>query len=56
MLLGLRIDQLSEMGLESLVRPLLIRSHQARVARDVGGEDRGKAADRGHFSHSVKMP
>jgi len=42
------IDQLLEMGLEPRVRPLLIHSHQARVSRHVGGEDRGKAADRGH--------
>jgi hypothetical protein len=29
------------------MRPLLIRPHKARVPRDVGGEDRGGAADRG---------
>src|SRR5437588_240897 len=27
----------------------LIRTHQTRVARHVGGEDRGEAADRRHF-------
>jgi len=45
----LRLDQLPEMGLQALVRPLLIRPHQARVARQIGGEDCGEAADRGHF-------
>jgi hypothetical protein len=47
-LLDLRIDQLAEVSLEPLVRPLLIRPHQARVPRHVGGEDRSEAADRGH--------
>ena len=46
----LRIDQLPEVRLEPLVRPLLIRTHQARVPGHVGGEDRGEAADRGHCS------
>jgi hypothetical protein len=31
------------------VRPLLIRPHQTRVARQIGGEDCGEAANRGHF-------
>ena len=48
-LLDLRIDQLPEMRLEPFVRPLLIRAHQARVPRHVGGEDRGEAADRRHL-------
>jgi hypothetical protein len=30
------------------VRPLLIRAHQTRIARHIGGEDRGEAADRRH--------
>jgi hypothetical protein len=47
-LLDLGLNQLAEMRLEPLVRPLLIRAHQARVPRHVGGEDRGEAADRGH--------
>ena len=38
----------AEMRLEPLVRALLIRAHQARVPRHVGGEDRGEAADRRH--------
>ena len=45
----LRIDQLLEVRLQPLVRPLLIRAHQARIAGHVGGEDRGETADRGHF-------
>ena len=44
----LRIDQLAQVRLEALVRALLIRPHQPRVARHIGGEDRGEAADRGH--------
>jgi hypothetical protein len=44
----LRIDQLPELRLEPLVRPLLIRPHQARITGHVGGEDRSEAADRGH--------
>jgi hypothetical protein len=34
--------------LEPLVCPFLIHSHQARVARHIGGEDSGETADRGH--------
>jgi hypothetical protein len=36
-LLDLRTDQLREMRLEPLVRPLLIRPHQARIPRHIGG-------------------
>ena len=49
---GLGIDQRPEVSLEPLVRPLLILAHKARVPRHVGGEDRGKAADRGHSRRS----
>jgi hypothetical protein len=48
MLPDFRIDQLAEMRLQPFVRPILIRSHQARVPRHIGGEDRGEAADRRH--------
>jgi hypothetical protein len=48
MLADLRLNQLAEVRLEPLMRPLLIRAHQARVPRHVGGEDRGEAADSGH--------
>jgi hypothetical protein len=35
----LRIDKLAAMGLQTLERALLIRSHQPRIARGIGGED-----------------
>src|SRR5271155_2687050 len=44
----LRIDQLRDMRPEALVRACLVRAHQARVARHIGGEDRGQTAGRGH--------
>jgi len=44
------IDQLSEVSLQPFMRPLLIRVHQARVARDVGGEDPGETTGGGHLS------
>ena len=47
-LLDLRLDQLTEMRLEALVRAVLVHAHQPRVARHIGGEDRGKTAGRGH--------
>src|SRR5215472_5200417 len=43
-----RLDQLPEMGFEPLVRALLIRPHQTRVPRHLGGENCGEAADRRH--------
>jgi hypothetical protein len=46
------IDQLTEMRLQALVRAFLIRPHQARIARHIGGEDRGETAGRGHGSSS----
>jgi hypothetical protein len=52
MFLDLGIDEFPEMGFQPFVRPLLIRPHQARIPRNVGGEDRGEAADRGHASRS----
>jgi hypothetical protein len=42
------IDQLPEMRPEPFVRALLIRRHQARIARHIGGEDRDEAAGGGH--------
>jgi hypothetical protein len=44
----LRINDLPEVAFEPFVRPLLIRAHEARVPRHIGGEDRGETADRGH--------
>jgi hypothetical protein len=51
----LRINQLAEMRLEPFVRPLLIRPHEARVPRHIGGEDRSEAADRGHLSRGGRL-
>jgi hypothetical protein len=31
------------------VRALLVRPHQPRIARDIGGKDGGKTAGSGHF-------
>ena len=38
----LRIDQLRDMRPEALVRACLVRAHQARVARDVGRQNRSQ--------------
>jgi hypothetical protein len=38
------------------VGPLLIRPHQARIARHVGGEDRCEAADGVHVVAGGKVP
>jgi hypothetical protein len=48
------VNQLPEMGLQPLVGPLLIGSHQARISCHVGGEDRGEAADRGMACPAVR--
>src|SRR5262249_53321338 len=45
---NLRFDQLSEMRPQPRVRPLLIRPHQARIARHIGCKDGGKTAYGGH--------
>jgi hypothetical protein len=42
----LRIDQLPEMRLEAFVRTFLVRAHEARIARYIGGKNRGKTAFR----------
>ena len=44
MLLDLRIDQLAQKCLKPLVRPFLVRAHQARVAGHIGGENGGQLA------------
>jgi hypothetical protein len=51
----LGVDQLTEMSFEPLVRPLLIRPHQARVPGHIGGKDRGEAAGRGHVSRGGRL-
>jgi hypothetical protein len=44
----LRIDQFPEMRPQAFVRALLILTHQLRIARHIGGEDRGETVGRGH--------
>ena len=43
-LFDLRIDQLAKKYLEALVRPLLVRFHEARVAHHIGGKNGGQPA------------
>ena len=52
MLGDLRVDERAAMRVEPRERPLLVRPDQARIAGDIGGEDRGEAAGRGHRSGS----
>jgi hypothetical protein len=51
----LRLNQLSEMRPELSVRPLFIRPHKARIARDIGGENCGEATNRGHLLSGVTL-
>src|SRR6516162_4971608 len=37
-----RIDNLAAQRFEAFERPLLVHPHQPRIARDIGGEDRGR--------------
>ena len=41
---SIRIDHFAEMRPQALVRPLLVRPHQPRVTRHIGGKDRGETA------------
>ena len=52
MLPDLRIDELAAMRPQALERALLVRSHQPRIARDIGGEDRRKTA---RFSRGYRL-
>src|SRR5215831_12454756 len=54
-LADLRIDQLSAMRFQAFERAFLVRSHQPRVTRDIGGEDRGETPLDGLF-HSLPQP
>ena len=47
-LLDLRIAQLAADRLQCGERAFLIHTHQARITRHIGGEDRGETAGRGH--------
>jgi len=40
--LDLWVDQLPAERLQAFERALLVRTHQARIARHIGGEDRGE--------------
>src|SRR6516225_3792527 len=51
----LRVDQLAAMRLELLVRPFLVCTHQPRIARHIGGQDRCETADSGHFRQIAKQ-
>ena len=50
MLGDLRVEQLPAMRLQAFERAFLVGPHQARIARHIGGEDRGETAGRGHYS------
>jgi hypothetical protein len=50
MLADLRVDELAAMRLKALVRAFLVRAHQTRIPRHIGGEDRGETAGRDHSS------
>jgi hypothetical protein len=43
-----RIDELAAQRFEAFERAFLVGSHQPRVARHIGGDDRGKAAGLAH--------
>jgi hypothetical protein len=45
-----RIEELAAQRLETFERPFLVRSHQPRIPRDIGGEDRGEPAGLAHVS------
>ena len=48
MVLGdLRIEELAAQRLEAFERAFLIRPHQPRIPRHIGGEDRGETAGGG---------
>jgi hypothetical protein len=44
MLPDLRVDELAAMRFEAFERPFLVDSHQSRVARHIGCENRGETA------------
>ena len=51
----LRIDHRGTQRLEAAKRAFLVRSHQRRIARDIGGEDRGKPAGLGQPASPAAM-
>ena len=56
MLGDLRVDQLSEMRFEPLMRPFLIDAHKPGIPGYIGGEDGGETADRRHSALSGNVP
>ena len=50
---NLRIEELAAQRCEVFERAFLVRPHQPRIARHIGGEDRGKTAGRGHYSSGI---
>ena len=54
MMLGdFRIDELAAQRFEAFERAFLVRPHQPRIARHIGGEDRGETAGSGHGSPEI---
>ncbi len=56
MLLDFRIDELAAMRLEPVEGAFLVRSHQPRVARHIGGEDRRETAGGSHARGVARPP
>src|SRR5690349_4719130 len=48
-----RIEELAAQRLEAFERPILVRPHQPRIPRHIGGEDRGETARLAHFSSAA---
>ena len=56
MLAAFRIDELLAQRLEAFERAFLVRPHQPRIPRHIGGEDRGEFAfDRGHVDQPLVL-
>ena len=49
----LRIEELAAQRFEAFERAFLVRPHQPRIPRHIGGEDRGETADRRHLRPAV---
>ena len=48
-----RIDEFAAQRFEAFERAFLVRSHQTRIPRHIGGEDRSKAAGLAHSASPV---
>jgi hypothetical protein len=48
MLGDFRIEELMAQCFEAFERAFLVRPHQPRIPRDIGGQDRSEAAGGGH--------